>query len=143
MRISTCPWTVLPALIVLAACGHKEEGKTPDHDASKSAGATVTATGKVITVNLVTDEKGSRFEPATIEAHRGDMVRFTLGVGVHNVHFLADSNAGATNLPEASEMLQLPGQTYDLLVSLAANRTYYFQCDPHAVLGMIGHLKVE
>ena len=61
---------------------------------------------------------------------------------MHNVHFLADSNAGVPNLPEASDMLQLPGQTFDVPVNFAAGKTYYFQCDPHALLGMQGHLKV-
>jgi plastocyanin len=70
-------------------------------------------------------------------------VRFTVGVGVHNVHFLPDSNPGVANLPEASEMLQLPGQVFDVPVNFAPGRTYYFQCDPHALLGMHGHLKVE
>jgi plastocyanin len=41
-----------------------------------------------------------------------------------------------------SDFLQLPDQTYDLLVSLAPGK-YYFQCDPHALLGMIGHVEVE
>ena len=40
----------------------------------------------------------------------------------------------------ASALLQLPGQTADLKVTLAPGK-YYFQCDPHAALGMKGHLK--
>jgi plastocyanin len=39
-------------------------------------------------------------------------------------------------------MLQLPGQTYDVLVRMPAG-SYYFQCDPHAALGMRGHLIVK
>jgi plastocyanin len=39
-------------------------------------------------------------------------------------------------------MLQLPGQTYDVLVNFPKGK-YYFQCDPHAALGMKGHLEVE
>jgi plastocyanin len=39
-------------------------------------------------------------------------------------------------------MLQLPGQTYDLVVSMQPGK-YYFQCDPHAALGMKGKLEVE
>lgn len=61
---------------------------------------------------------------------------------MHNVHFLPDSNAGKAALPPASDMLQMPGQTYDVNVSFEPGR-YYFQCDPHALLGMKGHLKVE
>jgi plastocyanin len=91
---------------------------------------------------MVTDETGNYFSPKEIEAHRGDLIRFTLKVGVHNVHFLPDSNSIKTGLPPASELLQLPGQTYDFVVNLQEGE-YYFQCDPHAALGMIGKLEVE
>jgi plastocyanin len=60
---------------------------------------------------------------------------------VHNVNFLADSNPGKTGLPPMSGLLQLPGQTHDIAVSFAEG-TYYYQCDPHAALGMKGHVKV-
>ncbi len=97
---------------------------------------------KVIVVELITDAKGNYFSPSEIEAHQGDVIRYTLKIGVHNVHFLADSNSIKTGLPPASEMLQLPGQTYDVLVNFPEGK-YYFQCDPHAALGMKGHLEVE
>ena len=77
-----------------------------------------------------------------IAAHRGDIVRFVLKTGVHNVHFLPDSNPGRSGLPTASQLLQLPGQTHDVAVSFAEG-DYYFQCDPHAALGMKGKLEVE
>ena len=32
-------------------------------------------------------------------------------------------------------------QTFDVKVTFAPG-TYYYQCDPHALLGMKGHLKV-
>ncbi len=98
--------------------------------------------GKVIVVELVSNEKGNFFQPNEIEAHRGDVVRYTLKIGVHNVHFLPDSNTVKTGLPPASDLLQLPGQTYDVLVNFPKGK-YYFQCDPHAALGMKGHLEVE
>jgi plastocyanin len=58
------------------------------------------------------------------------------------VHFLADSNPGKSGLPAASDMLQLPDQTYDVPVNFTEGK-YYFQCDPHAALGMKGHVEVE
>ena len=100
------------------------------------------ATGKTIVVELYSDATGNYFKPNEITAKKGDIVRFTMKVGVHNVHFLPDSNPGKTGLPPASDMLQLPDQTYDLPVTLAEGR-YYFQCDPHALLGMKGHLTVK
>lgn len=133
-------WLMLPMCI--AACGTRDNGAAPEKTPTSSAAAAA-PTGKIITVEMFSDEKGNRFVPADVEAHPGDVVRFSVGVGVHNVHFLPDSNPGVPNLPEASEMLQLPGQTYDVPVNFAAGKTYKFQCDPHALLGMQGHLKVE
>ena len=136
--------------VVLAACG-KETPKGADTAAATAAtgapaastGApAATPTGKVITVELNSDAQGNYFKPNEIEAHRGDVIRYTLKSGVHNVHFLPDSNPGKSNLPPASDMLQLPNQTLDIPVNFEPG-TYYFQCDPHAALGMKGHLKVE
>jgi plastocyanin len=136
----------LALALLLVSCGGEAapppEGAGPAPANGAAAGG-VAATGDTITVEMITDESGNYFRPAEIEAHRGDVVRFTLGIGVHNVHFLADSNPGVPNLPAASEMLQLPGQTHDVLVDLPAGRSYFFQCDPHALLGMVGHLRVE
>jgi plastocyanin len=58
------------------------------------------------------------------------------------VHFLPDSNTIKTGLPPASDFLQIPEQTYDLVVNMQEG-DYYFQCDPHAALGMKGKLEVE
>lgn len=140
--------TLVVALALLAACSKGEKGATAD--TSRAAAATTTPGGevnpgpggKVIVIEATTDEKGNYFTPNEIEAHRGDVLRYKLKIGVHNVHFLPDSNPGKTGLPPASELLQLPGQTIDIPVNFAAGR-YYFQCDPHAALGMKGHLKVE
>jgi plastocyanin len=98
---------------------------------------------KIIVVKMITDGTSNRFEPANFEVDDGDVIRFTLESGVHNVHFLPDSNPGKTGLPAApSDFLQLPGQTYDVKVTWE-DGTYYYQCDPHAVLGMKGHITVK
>jgi plastocyanin len=140
---------VFAAGVAIAACSGKEAAST-DTSATATAsapssapsGPVATPTGKVITVELNSDGNGNYFKPNEFEAHRGDVIRFTLKSGVHNVHFLPDSNPGKTNLPPASDMLQLPDQTLDIPVNFAEG-TYYFQCDPHAALGMKGHVKVE
>ena len=134
----------LGAVLLASACGKGEQSAgtadTSKHDAAATAAHA--ATGHTIVVEAYSDAEGNYFKPAEIEAHPGDVVRFTLKAGVHNINFLADSNPGKTGLPAASDMLQLPDQTYDLPVTLANGR-YYFQCDPHAALGMKGHLTVE
>jgi plastocyanin len=136
----------LVCLVALGACSGSEKAPSQATNGKTEPGAaptsTVKPTGHVITVELYSDDKGNYFKPADIEAHPGDVVRFTLKSGVHNIHFLPDSNPGAQGLPPASDFLQLPDQTFDFVVSLAKGH-YYFQCDPHALLGMKGHLEVE
>lgn len=145
----------LTALSALAlACSGKEKAATGDGTAplataesgssnrSSSGGDVATPTGKIVIVELNSDAQGNYFKPAKFDVHRGDIIRFTLKSGVHNVDFLPDSNPGKANLPPASDMLQLPNQTLDIPVNLAPGK-YYFQCDPHAALGMIGRLEVE
>lgn len=134
---------------VVLACAGEQPAQSSATTASPSASAagggaqTPDAGRKIITIEMITDEKGNnRFSPSDFEAHRGDVLRFTLVTGVHNVHFLADSNPRAVTLPAAGALLQLPGQSVDIKVTWPAGR-YYFQCDPHALLGMVGRLNVE
>ncbi len=135
------------ALVVVAACSGDSASKQAQSNApaapSQGAAPSVAPTGKVITIEMTTDEKGSSFSPRDVEAHPGDVLKFVLVTGVHNVHFLADSNPGAVGLPAMSAFAQLPGQAIEIPVTFAPGRSYYYQCDPHALLGMQGHVKVE
>lgn len=135
--------TVIVSLLAVAACGGKDKaaGDRSEEQPEAKSGAPA-ASGRVIAINVTTDEKGNYFAPSEIAAKRGDILRFTLVTGVHNVNFLPDSNVGKSGLPPASDLLQLPGQTLDVPVTFAGG-TYYFQCDPHAALGMTGHVKVD
>jgi plastocyanin len=139
----------MAAIAFIVACGGERKAAGPESTAapatpSPAAGpVTPGPGGKVIPVELITDEKGNYFQPAEIAAKQGDVIRYTLKLGVHNVRFLADSNTGKSGYPSAaSDMLQLPGQTYDVVVNFPPG-TYYFQCDPHAALGMKGHVTVS
>ena len=153
------PFPTVPLIVAVAvalgACGGGEKTSDSTQTAAPPPATAATSStdmaenltpdpgGKIIVVQMMTDEQGNnRFDPSEVEAHRGDVVRFTLKTGVHNVHFLPDSNTVKTGLPAASSLLQLPGQTIDLKVSLPEGK-YYFQCDPHAALGMKGRLEVE
>ena len=142
MLVST---VVICSAFTLAACGgEKKEGS--EHGSTETATPPQTsnavATGDTILIEAWTDGTGNYFKPNDIEAHPGDVLRYVLKAGVHNIHFLPDSNTIKTGLPPASDMLQLPEQTYDLVVSMQPGH-YYFQCDPHAALGMKGKLEVE
>jgi plastocyanin len=157
MRLNDAVMLVsLSAALSLAACGGDKgaakdtaaaAGGTPAATTPASGGGSDTpltpAPGRnVIVVKMITDGTGNRFEPNKLEAKKGDVLRFTIVAGVHNVHFLPDSNPGKTGLPPASAMLQLPGQTLDIPVDFKEGH-YYFQCDPHALLGMTARLEVE
>ncbi len=150
MRYKVMALLGLGTIVGLAACGGDSKGPDAGGPATSTnappaaAGGTVTpdAGGKVITVEMETDAQGNNiFEPSMIEARKGDVIRYMLVAGVHNANFVADSNAGKANLPGQGPLLQLPGQTYDVKVTLEPGK-YYFHCDPHALLGMIGHLTV-
>ncbi len=136
-------WSFLLSVAVLAACGEKGSAPPPVTEATSQAEAsTPPATGNVVEVKAITDDKGSRFEPSEVTVTRGDVLRLTLVSGVHNVSFPAEANSGAAGLPAPSDMLQLPGQTLDVPVTFAAG-SYTMQCDPHAALGMTGKLEVK
>ncbi|HEY0971893.1 MAG TPA: plastocyanin/azurin family copper-binding protein [Gemmatimonadales bacterium] len=137
----------LGASLLLAACGGTDTAETqsagqaaPTSSATSGA-VTPDAGGRIIEVEMYTDENGNYFKPADFEAKKGDVIRFRLAQGVHNVHFLPDSNPGVANLPPMGPMLQLPGQTTDVKVEWEPG-TYFYQCDPHALLGMVGHVTV-
>jgi plastocyanin len=145
--------SALLVALTLTACGGQEQpagDSTPQTAAAPAPAATNMGEnltpdpgGKIIIVQMMTDDQGNnRYEPAEFEAHQGDVVRYTLKTGVHNVNFLPDSNVVKTNLPPATPLLQLPGQTIDIKVTMPPGK-YYFHCDPHALLGMKGRLEVE
>ncbi len=153
-RIACRPEVIVFAVALLGlACGGDQKAATEKAPAAAAAApSAVTFStsplspdpgGKVVTVELYSDAIGNYFKPAEVHAKPGDVIRYTLKVGVHNVHFLADSNAGRSSYPQLpSDMLQLPGQTLDFAVKMPAG-SYYFQCDPHVALGMKGHLIVQ
>jgi plastocyanin len=148
--MSRTPHVLVASLVAVAlACGGGDQkadttpSSTPQAVPPPGGPLTPAAGREIIAIEMVTDDQGNnKFVPNEFEAHQGDVLRFTLTSGVHNVNFLPDSNPGMQGLPAPSPLLQVPGQTYDIAVDFKAGR-YYFQCDPHALLGMIGQLKVE
>ncbi len=142
LRLSSA-LVLLPAALLIACGGGDGPAPAAPPSGGTPTAAAPTPTGKVITVEMHTDEQGSYYAPKEVEVSPGDIVRFVLGTGVHNVHFLPDSNPGVAGLPEASEMLQLPGQAWDFVVPSVSGKRLYYQCDPHTALGMIGYLSVK
>ncbi|HWB41788.1 MAG TPA: plastocyanin/azurin family copper-binding protein [Gemmatimonadales bacterium] len=136
-------WMLFLSLAAQVACGDRSSAPPPPAgEETPAAAPAVAPTGTVVEIKAITDDKGNYFEPNQVEVHQGDVLRVVLVSGVHNIHFPADSNPGATGLPGPSDLLQLPGQTLDLPITFAPGK-YFFQCDPHAALGMVGTLEVE
>ena len=127
---------------LLASCTDKEAIGGESEAAKSEPAAAPAATGRQITIEMHTDETGNYFKPAEVEAETGDVLRFVLVSGVHNVNFLPDSNPGMSGLPSVSTYAQMPGQAIEIPVTMGTGR-YYFQCDPHALLGMVGYMTVK
>jgi plastocyanin len=145
-RSSVVALGLVAAFLVACSSGEKAADTTsasPVATPAPAAGATSTPApgGTTHVVEMITDGTGSYFKPSSLDVKRGDVVRYTLTSGVHNVDFFPDSNPRWKGAPLVSDMLQLPGQTFDVPVNFAPGK-YYFHCDPHAALGMIGHLVV-
>lgn len=98
--------------------------------------------GEIIEVRMVMPGgQNPAYEPTTITAQRGDVLRFINVENVHNVHFPSNGNPAGVDYPPAGPILTQPGQTYDFKVEFP-NGTYRFICDPHLALGMVGDLIV-
>ena len=128
--------------LALAACGGEEAAAGEGATGATGVEAAEAGTGRVIEVRMITEGAASRFEPATVTASKGDVVRFVLDSGVHNVSFAGDQSASAAGLPAPSAFLSAPGQTHDVPVTFAAG-SYKFQCDPHVMMGMTGTLTIQ
>ena len=132
----------------LAACGSQDasaaaaEGAAVGVAATAPAAAAATADARGIEGRMVTNGAENYFEPADFTVSRGDVVRFVLDSGLHNVSFPAAQNPGVANLPGPSPFLQRAGEVYELTVDLAPG-SYTYQCDPHIMMGMVGTMTVE
>jgi plastocyanin len=129
------------AMVSLTAAACNSDGDVSRPDGAVAVQSSVEPTGTVIEVKMVSGGIGELFTPADLTAKRGDVIRFVLEAGVHNVSFPADRNPAGVVLPAASAYLQIPGQAHELLVDLPAGE-YNYHCDPHAMLGMVGTLTV-
>ena len=152
----------------LAACGggEKKAGDTaavaaaveaPAAAAPAAAAGAVAAspiTGQMHSVNMIGDEKGYRFEPATLTVKAGDGVKFvSVKGGPHNVAF-DPATAGASaaqitaNMPEASgdltgKMLVTDGEAWTMSFGGIAAGTYSVICTPHQAMNMVMKITVQ
>jgi plastocyanin len=136
----------LLSLVIASGCSGDDAAPggvaaTPAATAA-AANPSVTPTGKRVEIGMISDAKGERYEPTDVDVVRGDSLVFPLISGVHNVHFVPSKNPAGVKLPPMSEYLQLPGQKLSYLIDFPEGR-YYFQCDIHVALGMVGHVSVK
>jgi plastocyanin len=123
--------------------------------AESAGGAPAPITGKTVTVQMIGDAKGYRFEPASITIKAGDGVKWVnVTGGPHNVTFWSDSipagaaavlgkNMPQTTAPLTGPLLVTPNQAYTVSFAGAPAGTYHFYCTPHLALGMKGTLTVQ
>jgi len=94
---------------------------------------------RTVEVRMVSDEAGNRFVPARVSVRKGDVLRFTLGSGIHGVRFSSIHGGG---LPRPTALLNRSGESVDVPVRLPPGE-YAIVCDPHVELGMVGTVVVE
>ena len=148
---------------LLAACGGSET-KTTDSAAAPApevspAPSTGTATAAPITgttheIKMVGDDKGYRFEPATITAKAGDGIKFVMvSGGPHNVAFDAatipeDVKAQLqANMPNSTDfsspMMMNANEAWTVSLGNIKPGTYGIICTPHLAMGMKMELVVQ
>ena len=140
--------TLLVAIASLAACSKGEKSGAED---TSGASAASTAPGgevkpgpggKVIVVEATTDEKGNYYTPNEIEAHKEMCFASRSSWACTTSIFCRIRIPGRPGSPLRARCSSYRVKRVDIPVNFAAGK-YYFQCDPHAALGMKGHLEVE
>jgi len=113
-------------------------------------------TGKTVTVNMVGDAKGYRFEPANITVKQGDGIKFVVvSGGPHNVGFdpatvpadvkaQLDANMGTDKMGELSSAMKTnAGESITVSFANIKPGQYPYHCVPHLALGMKGVITVQ
>jgi plastocyanin len=105
-----------------------------------------THTPHMIVVKLVEREGAFKyaFDPATIEAERGDTLRFVQAANApHNVRFTKEPEGVKLGRATVGPYLYAMGAKYDLVLDgRFADGMYDFVCDPHSMIGMKGTLSI-
>lgn len=148
---------------LLAACGGGEPAPADTAVAPAPAPAPAPATGTATaapitgtthTVNMVGDEKGYRFEPATLTVAPGDGISFVMvSGGPHNVAFDAATIPEAAkaqlqaNMPNSADfsspMMMTANETWTVSMGNIPAGTYGIICTPHLAMGMKMELIVK
>lgn len=147
-------WPVFAYVGVLVLAGpvpvHGRGAHPPAH-----LDALTVAAGKMVTVNMLGDAKGFRFEPSNITVSKGDVIKFVnASGGPHNVAFdpskipaAAKSSLSAALPNQMSSMtgpfVTTPNGTYTMTFTNVPPGKYDYFCTPHLALGMKGVITVK
>ena len=161
---------VAGAVLFLAACGGEKKAEAPAAaapeaaapapapaaDAPAMAPSAPAATGATIDVNMDLVGSTYKYDPATITAKAGDVVKFhNKSGGPHNVAFDAagipsgsaaavDAALGSTKMgPLTGALVLEPNAVIEFATAGLPAGTYNFHCTPHQALGMKGVLTVN
>jgi plastocyanin len=122
------------------------EDDHPDHDAAATDTATPEPDSDVQTVRMVTDNKGSYFDPVGVLIEPGTTVEFINDSGSHSAEAYHPDNDGkarripADATPWGSDLFADEGATFEHTFEVEGVQDYY--CDPHESLGMVGRIIV-
>jgi plastocyanin len=104
---------------------------------------------------MIGDDKGYRFDPATLTIKEGDAVNFIMvSGGPHEVSFDPTTIPAAgkaqldANMPQkmsemSSPMLMNPNESYTISFAGVAPGDYPFHCTPHLAMNMKGVITVQ
>lgn len=105
------------------------------------------AEAQVVEVKMLDDGGKMRFEPATVQVRRGDVVRFVQGGTMpHNVQFVRNRAPAGVDLGDAwtGPILAKPGEVYEVPIDdRFQDGEYGYLCTPHAAMGMKGVIRVS
>ena len=129
--------------------------------APAAAMAALPITGKTYEVKMIGDEKGYRFEPASLTIKVGDGIKFVNVIGgPHNVAFntVPDASKGQldANMPAqtgagpgtkmgdlSGPLLVAPNDSYTVSFAGVTPGVYEFNCTPHLANNMKGSVTVQ
>lgn len=140
-----------PAADSTAAAPEATPAVTP---APAGAAAAAPITGTTHEVKMVGDEKGYRFEPASLTAKAGDGIKFVMvSGGPHNVAFDAATLAEdvkaqlQANMPNSTDlsspMMMNANEAWTISLGNVKPGTYPIICTPHLAMGMKMELIVQ
>ena len=162
--------TLLASVAIVGACGGGGEAKKNDTTAAAPAPSTpapatpapaagglakIAPTGQTVTIKMIGDDKGYRFDPANVTIKSGDAVKFVMvSGGPHNVSFdpatvpadskaQLDANMDQKTSELSSPMMMNPNEEYVISFGGIKPGKYDFHCTPHLAMGMKGSVTVQ